>query len=512
MVLIESPAQRRTRAGNDRRVPFRIRSLALCLVTWWATALAVAEETETHVSDPAQTQAYEGDEPIADGPIADEPATEELAGDEQIIDADQTDADETMVRDETMVGDETMVSIEDLLDGSADPLNHVEAQIRAREFDSAARSLEEHIATVEAASHRFEPELVRPLTLLGDAHAGKGEFSTALEHYQRAIHLSRVNDGLNSPSQVEIVYREANVLKALGEFQEANNREEYAYHVLSRAHAPMDENLLPGIYHLAQWYERTSNVFAARSLYQQAVEIIHANDKLDTPEAIPAFKGLAASYRMERFPAHVRNAPAAPIVDTGFTSNNVNQQISVNNFPAGEAALQRIVRIRQSQQPFDQLALAESVVDLADWYMLFDKTQRSVPLYAHAWELLASIEGYDVVGRFAQPELLYFPAPENPSAPSARDRGELDTGYVEVAFDVTDTGYVRGLKTVGSLPEGLMDFRVRKSLRVARYRPMLVDGVPVAKQSHTYRHEFPYFQEPAADEDEQHQAETAASG
>ena len=77
--------------------------------------------------------------------------------------------------------------------------------------------------------------------------------------------------------------------------------------------------------------------------------------------------------------------------------------------------------------------------------------------------------------------------------PPVEDRGERTTGYVEVAFDVTEDGYVRGLNTVGSQPDGLMDFRVRKSLRLARYRPMLVDGVPVAKQAHTYRHEFPYY-------------------
>jgi len=53
---------------------------------------------------------------------------------------------------------------------------------------------------------------------------------------------------------------------------------------------------------------------------------------------------------------------------------------------------------------------------------------------------------------------------------------------------------------------------VRKSLRVARYRPMLVDGVPVAKQAHTYRHEFAFYQQRGAEDDGKPSAETAASG
>jgi tetratricopeptide (TPR) repeat protein len=442
-----------------------------------------------------------------------EPDQAPPAGDAPASETDLHAADDGAADHAAVADDASAERIEDMLDDSGDPLKQIEQQIQTKEYDAAVRWLEDHVEEVESTSHRFENGLVRPLTLLGDAYVGKGEFVTALEHYQRAIHLSRVNDGLNSPTQVEIVYREAHALKALGEFRQANDREEYAYHVLTRAHDPTDEKLLPGIYHLAQWYERTSNVFAARALYQHAVTIISANEKLDTPEAIPAFQGLASSYRMERFPSFLRTdmepAGASGVMANTGGTGGVQQQLSVNNFPAGEAALQRIVRIRQAQQPFDQLALAEAVLELADWYTLFDKPQRSVPLYAHAWELLEGIEGYDVASRFAQPELLYFPTPENPSAPAAVDRGAADTGYVEVAFDVTDTGHVRSLNTVGSLPDGLMDFRVRKSLRVARYRPMLVDGVPVAKQAHVYRHEFPYFQ--AREDDESGGDEPAAA-
>jgi tetratricopeptide (TPR) repeat protein len=474
-MLLIKPSPETGRRGSEQRSRVTFGAvLLLCLgVVLSATPFARAETTETETGDAAP--------PVSPADPLDHASSP---------------------------GDD-IVSIEDMLDDSADPLRHIEQQIQTKEYDAAVRWLEDHVQDVESTSHRFEGELVRPLTLLGDAFVGKGEFTTALEHYQRAIHLSRVNDGLNAPSQVEIVYREAYALKALGDFKQANDREEYAYHVLTRAHDPTDENLLPGIYHLAQWYERTSNVFAARSLYQHAVSIITANGKLETPDAIPAFKGLASSYRMERFPLYFQSDASA---GGGVTAQaGMQQQLSVNNFPAGEAALQRIVKIRQTQQPPDQLALAEAVLELADWYTLFDKPQRSVPLYGHAWELMSGIEGYDVASRFAYPELLYFPAPENPNAPAAVERGDLDTGYVEVAFDVTDTGYVRKLTTVASQPDGLMDFRVRKSLRVARYRPMLVDGVPVAKEAHTYRHEFPFYQTREGEESDGQEASAAAS-
>lgn len=400
-------------------------------------------------------------------------------------------------------------TLDDALGEAADPLAGIERQIQSEEYLPAIRDLEQRIESIEAITHSYDPRLIRPLTLLGDAQAGLGQHEPALRQYQRALHLSRVNQGLNTPEQVEIVYREANTYKALGDYQQANDREEYAYHVLNRAHDPTDEDLLPGIYHLAEWYERTSNVFAARALYEQAVDIISAHGKLDTPEAIPALEGIATSYRMERFPPNYMMAnlenPQASVLE----ANAMPQQISVNNFPEGEAALQRIVRIRQAQADEDPIGLARAVLELADWYTLFDKMRRAEPLYAHAWEIMAGVESFDVVGYFAEPELLYFPAPGNPEPPPADERGERTTGFVEVAFDVTNDGYVRGLQTVGSEPDGLMDFRVRKSLRVTRYRPVLVDGVPISKEAHTFRHEFPYYPER---ESEPHTAAAAAGG
>ena len=411
---------------------------------------------------------------------------------------DDARPDEAASQDGTAAGG--AVALDEALPDDIDPLDRVARQIEAQEYRESVNWLESHIDAIEAASHRFDPGLVRPLTLLGDALAGQGNHDEALNSYRRALHLNRVGSGLNSPEQIEIVYREAEALKALGRYRDANDREEYAYHVLTRAHGPLDEAMLPGIYHLAQWYEQTNNVFAARALYEQAVQIIDHHDKLETPEAVPALQGIAESYRLERFPRFYmadleRNANSIP------AAQELRHPVTINNFPAGEAALQRIVRIRQNTEPVDQLALAEAVLELADWYTLFEKSDRAETLYAHAWELMAGIDGFDVVGHFAETTLLYFPEPGDPTPPPPEQRGERETGYVEVAFDVTDEGHVRDLDTVASKPDGLMDFRVRKSLRLARYRPMLIDGVPVFRGAYTYRHEFPYYPERSADAD-----------
>ena len=54
-------------------------------------------------------------------------------------------------------------------------------------------------------------------------------------------------------------------------------------------------------------------------------------------------------------------------------------------------------------------------------------------------------------------------------------------------------GRIRALKTVASEPPKLMDFRVRRSMRVARYRPQYVEGEAVLAEAHTFTYRFPYF-------------------
>ncbi len=372
-------------------------------------------------------------------------------------------------------------------------LEQIEAQIEAGEYDTSKVWLEARIATIEKASHRFDPDLVRPITLLGDVLVGQGNLAGALDSYGWAVHVQRVSTGLVSAGQIEIVYREAEVYRTLGNWEEANKREEYAYHVLTSAFDPYDEALLPGVFHLADWYRRVHNVFSARVLYEHAVDIYSAHGKAGSLEAIPALEGVADTYRLERFPPfYISDSPNATYGSSLGRNKHFDVPVTVNNFPAGERALQSIIRIRQeNQQSAEQVA--ESVLELADWYTLFEKTRRAHPLYQHAYEILAADPDFDVVSYFAQPKLLHYPAPADPSPPPLAQRGKEALGYVQLACEVTPRGQVRSLKTIASEPAGLMDFRVRKSFRASRYRPALVDGLPMATLDYSYRHEFPYF-------------------
>jgi tetratricopeptide (TPR) repeat protein len=385
-------------------------------------------------------------------------------------------------------------TIDQALQDEDPALTAVREQIAAQEFDESIVWLNQQIDLIERVSHRYAPELIEPLTLLGDAHTGKGEHEIALDHYQRATHLSRVNDGLNSASQIPSVYREAASFRAMQDFEEANDREEYAYHVLTKAHGSYDKAILPGVYHLAEWYSQTNNVFSARAMYEHALNILSANGEQQSIAALPAYRGIAASYRLERFPPfYVSGSSDASAMRSQFEPEYVDT-VSINNFPSGERALQKIIAIyRENPERYGPQVQIEAILDLADWYLLWDKYSRAHPLYAHAYAMVEEIEGIQPEDVFAAPKLLHFPAPKPPTMPPPRLRGAQQQGVVEITFEVSKNGHVRDMSTVVSQPEGMMDFRVRKSLRMSRYRPVLTGGLPTAHAEHRYQYNFAYF-------------------
>ncbi len=370
----------------------------------------------------------------------------------------------------------------------------LEQQVFRGEAASAQSALETIVEQIEATSNRYDEDLLVPLTLLGDALMVQGESSAAIDQYDRARHIARVSFGLFDERQLPVVYREAAAFRKIGDLQAAGEREEYAYEVMQKAFAEYDPKLIPGLMRLGKFYLETYNYFAARSLFNRAM-LVHAKNGTEYDlEAIPALQGIALSHKLERFPPfYMAPNDSSPLQGPVPQSSALEgQQIVFNNFPAGEKALQQIIEIRRRQEPQDYVATHTAMVELADWHLMFGRSNTANTLYTHVYEqMLAS--GEDPVTFFADPQLVYLPRPHNPRPPKGPTPPEPVPGLVKLQFNVSTSGRVRQLKTVESQPPKLMDFRVRRSMREAVYRPRLIEGVPVATDDHIYVHNFNYY-------------------
>ena len=387
-----------------------------------------------------------------------------------------------------------------------DPYTFIETQISQAEINEATIALEQIILDIQDSRGRYTPELIQPLSILGKAQMATGDYMQAVETFDRAIHLTRINSGLFAREQVPLVYLQADAYVAMSDLRNAQQREEYAFQVLSNQSTR--GVLLAGMQRLGDFYLDSYNFLAARTLFRQGYELLEDNGFGNSDAAIPFLKGTATSYRMERFPPlysqERRNDELGRKPENTRTLEYSTEYMTINNFPAGERALQSIVKIRQSASDLrgentsldvnqnDQALVNQALLDLADWHLLFSNQKKASTLYSEIHQQQADFPA-ELKIDLTNPQLLYLPAPQNLKPPPAADRLPVETGSITLEFSIHKNGRIRGLETIDFAPNNAIEFHARRSMRQAIYRPAMVEGKATVTPAHRYVHTYPYF-------------------
>ena len=381
----------------------------------------------------------------------------------------------------------------DVLGAEHAALQRAIVHVGAAEHTHAINLVESVIEAIEQRSNRYDPALLKPLMVLGDALVGVGDTPGAFGAYDRALHVARVNHGLHHPTQVAVVYRQAKLHAKGGHFAKANSRHEYAYGVLLRSYGGDSPALLPGLFVLADWYMSNYNIFSARDLYEHAARVADAHLTDDHPARIRARRSLALSYRKERFPPFYTRHMRRDEASTGsYTRFQYRGTPSMNSFAKGERALIEVVNIVQARDGAEGKDLAQAMLDLGDWFLMFEKQARATSLYRRVWELLEDHPNL-LAELFEVPTPLYLPMPRNPRKPEGVAAVETSNGVVELSIDVDEHGFVGRIDTLRSEPAELMDFRVRRAVKRARYRPAFNGQKPQATDDVRVVHTFVYY-------------------
>ena len=372
-------------------------------------------------------------------------------------------------------------------------------QTAAGEHVEAINAVEAVIDRIERRANRYDLALAEPLLVLGDALAGVGDAEGAYGAYDRALHITRIGRGLHHPSQVRAVYRQAALLADRGRRREANDRHEYAYRTLLRNYNSDDPALLPGLFTLADWYLSTYNIFSARSLYEHAAQVAAKRLPPEDPAQVRALRWIAATYRAERFPPYqalerrrgANRAGGYAYIPYGAAYRGQNKT-SINRFSRGESALIKVVTLLQASGDAKASDVAGAMLELGDWFLLFEKKPRAFTLYRKVWELLETNRAL-LARTFHAPEPLYLPMPADPPRPAQARLGDARSGVVELSIDVTEGGLVANVETLRSEPGNVMDTKVRRAMRHARYRPAFDGREPLATTDLRVVHNFTYY-------------------
>ena len=373
-------------------------------------------------------------------------------------------------------------------------------QVAAGEHVAAINTVEAVIDGIERRSNRYDLALVEPLLVLGDALAGVGDDEGALGAYDRALHITRIGRGLHHPSQVTAVYRQAALLAERGRRGEANGRHEYAYRTLLRNYGADDAALLPGLFVLADWYLSSYNIFSARGLYEHAASVAAKELPPEHPAHVRALRWIAATYRAERFPPYQalerrrrsgRSGAGSAIAYVDATYRG-GRATSINRFSRGEGALIEVVNRLRQQADANTADVARAMLELGDWFLLFEKRPRAFTLYRKVWQMIEANRGL-LASTFGAPAPLYLPMPKDPPVPSHARLGDARDGVVELSIDIDAEGLVANVETVRSEPGDIMETKVRRAVRHARYRPAFDGEAPLATTALRVVHNFTYY-------------------
>lgn len=363
----------------------------------------------------------------------------------------------------------------------AESIRQMEVGIDALEYRRVIETGERVVDSIEGRSHRYDPALIRPLSLLAEALLRAGATGAADQTFERALHLVRVTDGPFSLSQLPLVYRQADARAAMGDRRGANDREEYALDILMREHGRDDPGIVDGLLRLGDWYASNRYNISARIIYKHLTDIAEDNLTLGDAHTIRAWRGYAETYRRKVWPmprrpgtGGFRTSPPLDLYDWRLLQGAdpfKHYHVRRRAHDRGETAFTRVIEhVEASGTPTE---VAEAVLDLADWYLLYRRYHEAFTEYRRARRMLESYpEAFE--REFGEPMPIYLPLPTRRSTAVGSWRG-----VIELALTITHRGDVVGRRTVRADGSHLIEHRVRMAARKARYRPAFDGDRPI---------------------------------
>ncbi|MEX1198855.1 MAG: hypothetical protein WEB57_13475 [Pseudohongiellaceae bacterium] len=375
-----------------------------------------------------------------------------------------------------------------------------------RQYQQAVRELE--------AEGAWTAGLSQDLLGLGQTLQAMGEHEQAIPVFERASHVARVNRGLHTMDQLPALEERIDSHLALGQWEEADQQQQYSFYLHSRAMPRDDPGLVGALRDFAHWNlsvhfrgleETPARLIDAYRLLNSAHDLLLEREGDDLERQLAYLDSLTGvAWLVAR--THIGDSPEVlngnrAFNETALVSFHGRQQskYQINGFAQGEAALQRAVDLQVLRLERGEASLADAVEALArlgDWYLLFDRRQASTDAYRQAWNLLREQEA-------AQPETVFDSVEVLPRFTSfaeqrrfaARDRlpQGMQRGHVDVRLDVNRYGRADDVEVIGGDPVTIEEVgsRLSRNLRAMRLRPRIENGEPVDAEDVLLR--LPYW-------------------
>jgi hypothetical protein len=355
--------------------------------------------------------------------------------------------------------------------------------------DTAEALFKRSVQLIEGKAPGADRLLIRPLHGLGESYLEAEQYAEASVVLKRAVDLSRNLDGLFNLQQLE--YLDPLIEAYIGQdrLADAEKESQYAFRVAESAFGRGDLRMLEPLDRYARWFEFVGRYTTARGLHARALQIAENQKGRNSVEGVPALRGLARSYYLE-FIFGPEESESGSSNDPGTPVSSIAQAPPAETGrlnPDGERALRLALEALGKQDPVNKSARGETLVDLADWYLIGAQRDKALNAYREGWSELNSV-GPDALKPLIAPRRLAY---RPPSASIARarpsDPENFEERFVEVSFKVGVDGKVSDVVTVATDAPPAIEKATQFAARKARYSPRLENGEPVVTDGVTFR-------------------------
>ena len=355
----------------------------------------------------------------------------------------------------------------------------------ARDSDDA---LVRRITDSEHSTGPFTPGLVDPLISLGSLYQAQGDYDEALQAYQRALHVIRVNDGLTSEYQIPALRRLMALYRDLGDYARLRDAYAYLFRLRTRAGPPYGAGALSDSLEYFQWQRQSYAALGSARRDSHLLQAYRDNRRMlealatRADEEIEAYKGLAFSQLHNLYlilgidPSRLQGSGIS--LEQDFSDEAARQHLlrvqEVGLYEGKNLILGLIERSRDA--PAEDLAALH--LELGDWYQWNESQGRAREQYQEVYRLLRKAGRDDfVAGWLDAPVEL----PDEREAWLQPSPARAPEAVVVARYRVSERGDVRDLELrLRGGDEGPAAAKVGRMLRDTHFRPKFSGGQPQA--------------------------------
>lgn len=350
-----------------------------------------------------------------------------------------------------------------------------------REYEAAETNYQTSIEIIEQTTDRLNQALINPLKGLAATELAMGRPDVARETFDRAVHVTHVNEGPHNKDQIEVLESLAEIDLAVGDHKSAVDIQERMFAIEARNIDPDSMDLIPALKHQANWQHRLQLYDRERVSWRKIISVIEDERGKDDLQLIPPLTSLGKSYLY--------------ITPVEF---DMQPEVSV---ASGETYLRRADRIAEENPDSTWQIHEQTMLALGDYYVLSGRANRASRVYIELWSMLSGdeeqlrnrrdhLEELNLLQNIYPPK--YYRSEDIEEG--FPDEDEYETGTVSYGFTVDTSGRPSNVEHIETRPPEFEDMRerVRRNLRYIVYRPRMQDGEIVSTPDVVYTHEFYY--------------------